>query len=57
MVLILSEMGDNLLVRARWDETREGDILVNLTPVYGLISKEDYLHSIPNFEYITEFES
>ena len=57
VVLILSEMGDNLLVRARWDETREGDILVNLTPVYGLISKEDYLHSIPNFEYIAEFES
>ena len=53
VVLVLSETSDKLLVRAKWDETREGDTLVNLAPVYGLISKEDYLHSVPNFEYIT----
>lgn len=57
VVLILSEMNDKLLVRAKWDETREGDTLVNLVPVYALITKEDYLHSVPNFEYITGIAS
>ena len=52
VVLIFAESGNNLLVRAGWDETRDGTTLTNLKPIYALISKDDYLHSVPNYTYI-----
>lgn len=52
VVLVFAERGNELLVRADWDETRDGASLTDLKPVYALISKDDYLHSVPDYTYI-----
>lgn len=55
-ILVLSEINDMLLVRASWDVQRSGDSITNLRPVYALMSKDDYLHSRPVYQYITRLE-
>ena len=57
VVLVFAERGNELLVRADWNETRDGAALTNLSPVYALISKDDYLHCVPNYTYIERLAS
>ena len=53
VILVLAQSGDNLLVRAAWNMQQSGGDITSLRPVYALISRDDYLHSRPNYQYIT----
>lgn len=57
-VIILADLGDTLLVRPDWvtdTQTIDGHTNPMLTPRHAFISKQDYLQSVPNYEYIPTF--
>lgn len=57
-VPVMADLGDVLLVRPDWlveEEMMGAYTDITYTPMHAFISKEDYIHSIPNYEYIPSF--
>lgn len=57
VVLVLAQTGDKILVRAAWDMQQSGGDITSLHPVYALMTRDDYLHSNPNYQYITGLDT
>lgn len=61
VITILQVLEDKLLVLLDWEMEKiidsNGDENYRYTPQYALISKENYIASIPEYEHITSFRS
>lgn len=57
VVLVLAQTSDKILVRAAWDMQQSGGDITSLHPVYALMSRDDYILSNPNYQYITGLDA